>query len=211
MSSPTRLAVLLSGSGRTLQNFLDRSADGTLKARVVKVISSRSDAYGLVRADSAGVPTAIVRRKSFPDTQSFSSAITAEVDACEADLVALAGFMCFYQLPERYANRVMNIHPALLPSFGGRGFYGERVHDAVLAHGCKVSGCTVHFVDNVYDHGPIIIQKAVDVAEGDDAHSLAGRVFEQELAAYPEAINLFAEGRLSVDGQIVRIRPAQSG
>ena len=208
MSSPIRMAVLLSGSGRTLQNFLDRSAAGTLRAEVVKVISSRPDAYGLVRAEAAAVPTAVVRRRDFPDTESFSDAVTAQIDAAEPDLVALAGFMCFYLIPERYMNRVMNIHPALLPSFGGRGFYGDRVHEAVLEQGCKVSGCTVHFVDNVYDHGPIIIQKAVRVEEGDDAHSLAARVFEMELEAYPEAVNLFADGRLTVEGGVVRILPA---
>ena len=126
---------------------------------------------------------------------------------CHANLVALAGFLCFYLLPGRYMNRVMNIHPALLPAFGGKGFYGERVHKAVLEHGCKVSGCTVHFVDNVYDHGPIIVQKTVGVEEGDDAHSLADRVFEKELEAYPEAINLFAAGRLKVEGGVVRVLP----
>jgi folate-dependent phosphoribosylglycinamide formyltransferase PurN len=104
----------------------------------------------------------------------------------------------------------MNIHPALLPLFGGRGFYGDRVHAAVLEHGCRISGCTVHFVDNVYDHGPIIVQRAVKVEESDDVHSLAERVFEQELEAYPEAINLFAEGRLRVEGRRVRILPASA-
>ena len=211
MSSPIRMAVLLSGSGRTLQNFLDRSANGTLKATVVKVISSRPDAYGLVRAEKAGVATSVVRRRDFRDTESFSDAVTAQIDACEPDLVALAGFMCFYLVPERYLGRVMNIHPALLPLFGGRGFYGERVHEAVLRHGCKVSGCTVHFVDNIYDHGAIIIQKAVRVEEGDDAHTLAARVFERELEAYPEAVNLFADGRLKVEGGIVKVLPASPG
>jgi formyltetrahydrofolate-dependent phosphoribosylglycinamide formyltransferase len=208
MSSPIRLAVLLSGSGRTLQNFLDRSAGGALKARVVKVVSSRPDAYGLVRAQEAGVPTAVVRRRDFPDIESFSRALTEQLDECEPDLVALAGFMCYYRVPERYINRMMNIHPALLPSFGGPGFYGDRVHEAVLRHGCKVSGCTVHFVDNVYDHGPIIVQRAVEVEEDDDAHSLAARVFEQELEAYPEAVNLFADGRLKVERGVVRVLPA---
>jgi len=203
-----RMAVLLSGGGRTLQNFLDLSAKGLLKARVVKVISSRPDAYGLVRARQAGVPTAVVRRRAFADLDSFSSAVTRELDEARPDLVAMAGFMCLYHIPERYRNRVLNIHPALLPSFGGKGFYGERVHRAVLEHGCKVSGCTVHFADNLYDHGPIIVQKCVPVEEGDDAHSLAARVFEKECEAYPEAVNLFAEGRLRVEGRRVHILPA---
>jgi len=199
--------VLISGGGRSLQNLIDRSRDGRLKARVVKVISSRSDAYGLVRAREAGMPASVVRRRDHPDAAAFSRAVTAEVDACDPDLIVLAGFMCFYTLPEAYKGRAINIHPALLPSFGGKGYYGERVHAAVLERGCKVSGCTVHFVDNVYDHGPIIVQRAVPVLEGDDAHALADRVFEQELEAMPEAINLYAEGRLRIEGGRVRILP----
>ena len=207
MVTPIRLAVLISGSGRTLQNFLDLSRTGALKARVVKVISSLSGAYGLVRARQAGVPTAVVRRRDYADCDAFSRAITAELDKARPDLVALAGFMCYYRIPAHYENRVMNIHPALLPSFGGQGFYGERVHEAVLQYGCRVSGCTVHFVDNVYDAGPVIVQKTVPVLQDDDIHSLADRVFEKELEAYPEAINLFAEGRLRVEGRRVRILP----
>lgn len=208
MTSPVRLAVMLSGSGRTLQNFLDLSQAGALAATVVKVVSSRSDSYGLVRAQEAGVATAVVRRREFPDVASFSAAITRQLEECRPDLVALAGFMCFYQIPQQFENRVINVHPALLPSFGGQGSYGERVHEAVLAQGCKVSGCTVHFADNVYDHGPIIVQKCVPVEEGDDAHSLAARVFQKECEAYPEAINLFAAGRLLVEGSRVRLLPA---
>jgi len=210
MSGPIRLAVLLSGSGRTLQNFIDRSAQGELKARVVRVISSRSDAYGLERARAAGIETAVVRRGDYDGVEAFSEAITRQLDACNPDLVAMAGFMCYYRVPDRYLGRVMNIHPALLPSFGGKGFYGERVHRAVLEHGCKVSGCTVHFADNLYDHGPIIVQRAVPVEEGDEVHSLADRVFEQELLAYPEAINLYAEGRLRIEGRRVSILPPKA-
>jgi len=207
MAGRIRMAVLLSGSGRTLQNFLDLSRAGKLKAEVVKVISSLSTVYGLERARNAGVPTAVVRRKDHDSDDAFSRAITRELDACSPDLVALAGFMCFYKMPQHYAHRIMNIHPALLPVFGGKGFYGERVHQAVLDHGCKVSGCTVHFLDNVYDHGPIIVQKTVPVLDDDDAHALADRVFEKELEAYPEAVNLFAEGRLKVEGRRVRVLP----
>ena len=208
MENPLRLAVLISGGGRTLQNLIDRSRAGTLKARVVKVISSLRSAYGLERARNAGIPTAVVRRRDFTDTASFSAAITAELQECSADAVVLGGFMCFYEIPQCYAGRVMNIHPALLPSFGGKGYYGERVHNAVLQRGCKVSGCTVHLVDNVYDHGPIVVQKTVPVLEGDDAHALSDRVFAQELEAMPEAINLMAEGRLELDGDRVRILPS---
>lgn len=207
MARPVRLGVLISGSGRTLQNFLDLSDAGRLKAEVVKVVSSRSDAYGLERARQHGVPTAVVRRKDFRSVEDFSAAITAELQAEHVELVAMAGFLCLYRIPDCLANRVMNIHPALLPRFGGQGFYGDKVHQTVLDNGSKVSGCTVHFADNVYDHGPIIVQKAVPVEEGDDAHSLAARVFEKEKEAYPEAINLFAEGRLQTREGRVEIKP----
>ena len=206
-----RLGVLLSGSGRTLQNFIDLSAAGSLKARVAKVVSSQAGAYGLARAQQHGIPTAVVRRKDFANTEQFSAAITKELQAEEVELVAMAGFLCPYRIPDCYAGRVMNIHPALLPSFGGKGFYGDRVHQAVLDYGCKVSGCTVHFADNDYDCGPVIVQKAVPVEEGDDAHSLAARIFEKEKEAYPEAINLFAEGRLHIEGRRVRISPPAGG
>ncbi len=209
MAGALRLGVLISGGGRTLQNFIDLSQAGELKARVVKVVSSLSDAYGLERARGHDIPAAVVRRKDFDSTGEFSAAVTAELQAEDVQLVAMAGFLCLYRIPDCYQNRVMNIHPALLPGFGGKGFYGDRVHQTVLDCGCKVSGCTVHFADNTYDHGPIIIQKAVPVEEGDDAHSLAARVFEKEIQAYPAAINLFAEGKLRVCGRRVEIRPAE--
>lgn len=199
------LAVLLSGGGRTLQNFLDLSRTDELDAEVVKVISSTPDAYGLERAEKASVDTAVVDRDQYKTSDAFSKAISRELDLCRPELVAMAGFMCFYRIPERYHLRVMNIHPALLPSFGGQGYYGDRVHQAVLEHGCKVTGCTVHFADNVYDHGPIIVQKAVRVAESDDVHTLADRVFEKEKLAYPEAINLYARDRLKVEGRVVKV------
>ncbi len=209
MGSPIRLGVLLSGGGRTLQNFLDLAEAGELNASVVKVISSRSDAYGLERARGHGVPAVTVGRRVHDSTESFSEAVTAELDEVEVDLVAMAGFLSLYRIPPHYTGRVMNIHPALLPSFGGKGLYGERVHRAVLDYGCKVTGCTVHFADNQYDHGPIIVQKAVPVEEGDDPHSLAARVFEREKEAYPEAINLYADGRLVVEDRRVKVLPAE--
>jgi len=211
MADGLRLGVLISGGGRSLQNFIDLSEAGRLKARVVKVVSSRRDAGGLERARSHAIPAAVVRRRDFESTQAFSDAVTAELAAEDVELVAMAGFLSLYRIPERYAGRVMNIHPALLPSFGGHGFYGERVHRAVLECGCKVSGCTVHFADNEYDNGPIIVQKVVEVREGDDAHTLAARVFEREKEAYAEAINLFAEGRLRIVDRRVRVMPAQRG
>jgi len=127
------------------------------------------------------------------------------LDAAEVDLVCLAGFLSFWEIPPRYEGRVMNIHPALLPGFGGKGMYGHRVHEAVLGAGCKVSGCSVHFVTNEYDAGPIIVQKAAAVLEGDTPDDLAARVFGQECKAYPEAIRLFAEGRLRIEGHVVHV------
>lgn len=211
MADGVRLGVLISGGGRSLQNFIDLSEAGRLKARVVKVVGSRSNAYGLERARRHDIPTAVVRRKDFADTEAFSAAITGELEAEDVELVAMAGFLCLYRIPDRYAGRIMNIHPALLPGFGGKGFYGDSVHEAVLGAGCKVSGCTVHFADNEYDHGPIIVQKAVPVEEGDDAHSLAARIFEKEKEAYPEAINLFAEGRLRIVEGRVEVLPGPQG
>lgn len=211
MADGLRLGVLISGGGRSLQNFIDLSEAGRLKARVVKVVSSRRDAGGLERARSHGIPAAVVRRRDFEGTEAFSDAVTAELAAEDVELVAMAGFLSLYRIPDRYAGRVMNIHPALLPSFGGHGCYGERVHRAVLECGCKVTGCTVHFADNEYDNGPIIVQKAVEVREGDDAHTLAARVFEAEKEAYAEAVNLFAEGRLRIVGTRVEVLPAEGG
>jgi formyltetrahydrofolate-dependent phosphoribosylglycinamide formyltransferase len=208
MGRIVRLGVLISGGGRTLQNFIDLAAAGQLKATVAKVISSRDDAYGLERARNHGIPAAAVRRPDFGSTEDFSDAITRELEAENVELVAMAGFLSLYRIPKSYRQRVINIHPALLPSFGGRGFYGDRVHQAVLDYGCKVSGCTVHFADNVYDHGPVIVQRTVPVLEGDGVHTLADRVFEAEKEAYPEAINLFAEGRLQMRGRRVAVLPA---
>ena len=207
MKKPIRLAVLLSGSGRTLQNFLDRVRAGTLQAEVVHVVSSLRKAYGLQRARDNDIPATVVRKQDHDGVQAFSDAIWNQVKAAEPDLVALAGFMCQVRVPREMFGRVVNIHPALLPAFGGQGMYGHHVHEAVLEYGCKVSGCTVHFVNDEYDAGPIILQKTVPVLETDTADTLADRVFEEECKAYPEAINLFAQGRLSIAGRRVRIAP----
>ena len=201
-----RVAVLLSGNGRTLQNLLDRHAAGSLPAQVVLVVSNRSDAYGLERARLANVRTLVVPRKECDSAEEFCRRI---FDACRGErvnLVCLAGFLQFLPIPDDFHNRVLNIHPALIPAFCGKGFYGERVHEAVLAYGAKVTGCTVHFADNEYDHGPIVLQRPVPVLDDDTVEILAERVFAQECEAYPEAIRLFAEGRLLIEGRRVRIR-----
>ncbi len=132
------------------------------------------------------------------------------IDEANVDLVCLAGWLCLLDVPEKWLGKVMNIHPALLPSFGGKGMYGHRVHQAVIDHGCKISGCTVHFVDNTYDNGPIILQRVCPVLDNDSADALARRVFEEEKIAYPEAIRLFAQNRLTIRGRRVMISPDQN-
>ena len=204
---PARLGVLLSGGGRTLLNMLQEIEAGRLPAEVAVVIASR-DCRGVERARAAGLAAHVVPYKSMPDAATYSAKLAAILDAARVDLVCLAGFLSLWEIPDRYLGRVLNIHPALLPRFGGQGMYGHHVHEAVLAAGCKISGCTVHFVTNEYDAGPIVVQKAVAVQEGDDADALADRVFEQECVAYPEAIRLFAEGRLRIEGNVVHVSPA---
>jgi formyltetrahydrofolate-dependent phosphoribosylglycinamide formyltransferase len=205
MNPAIRLAVFLSSGGTTLQNLLDRIADGRLQAQMVLVASSNSDAFGLIRAENAGIPTAVVDRKSCASREDFSRRLFDLCREHRADLVCLAGFLQLISIPDDFQGRVMNIHPALIPAFCGKGFYGHHVHEAVLASGARITGCTVHFCDNQYDHGPIISQRPVPVMDDDTADSLAARVFQQECEAYPEAIRLFAEGRLRIEGRRVRI------
>jgi formyltetrahydrofolate-dependent phosphoribosylglycinamide formyltransferase len=207
-SSPIKLAVLVSGSGTTLQNLVDEIAAGRLNAKIVIVIASRAGLVGTDRAVKAGVPNVVVSRKDFPSVADFSREVFHHIDAVSVDLVCLAGWLCLLDLPERYTHRAINIHPALLPSFGGKGMYGAKVHEAVLSHGCKVSGCTVHFLDNAYDTGPIIVQRTCPVLDDDTPAALAHRVFEEEKIAYPEAIRLFQAGRLRVEGRRVQVVPA---
>ena len=200
-----KLAVLASGSGTTLQNLLDRIASKSLDARIELVVASRPNILALERAAKVAIPAHVIDRKSFASIEEFSKPIFKLIDEQNIDLVCLAGWLCMLKIPPRYENRIMNIHPALLPSFGGPGMYGHRVHEAVLAHGCKISGCTVHFVDENYDNGPIILQRTCAVLENDTPDSLAQRVFEEEKIAYPQAIRLFAQGRLKISGRRVQI------
>lgn len=203
-SKPVRLGVLISGGGTTLVNILDHIKRGRLSAQVVVVISSRSNVAGVDKARAAGLNVKIVRKKDFPDIGEFSRRIEEDLVAANVDLVIQAGWLCLWNIPARYENRVMNIHPALLPSFGGQGMWGHHVHEAVLAAGCKVSGCTVHFCTNEYDKGPIIVQRCCEVKEGDTPDTLAARVFEQECIAYPAAIKLFQQGRVVVENGRVK-------
>lgn len=207
MQRPVRLGVLISGSGSTLQNLLDRIAAGTLPAEIAGVVSSRADAYGLERARRAGVPALTVARKAHADVDRFNDALHAALEPMNVDLVILAGFLSLFQPRARYAGRVMNIHPALIPAFCGSGFYGDKVHEAVIASGVRVSGCTVHFADDQYDHGPIILQGTVPVLDDDTPETLAARVHALERELYPDAIRLWAEDRLRIEGRRVRILP----
>jgi formyltetrahydrofolate-dependent phosphoribosylglycinamide formyltransferase len=206
MHRPVRLAVLLSGSGTTLQNLVDRIADGRLAAAIAVVIASRADAGGLERARAAGIPAVAVPRKEFTDVDRFNDALHAELQRHAFDLIVLAGFLSPFQLRNRYSGRVLNIHPALIPAFCGKGYYGEKVHQAVLEAGVKVSGCTVHFADDHYDHGPIILQGTVPVLDDDTPATLAARVHALENELYPEAIRLCAAGCLEIHGRRVRVR-----
>ena len=204
---PVRLGVLISGGGTTLMNILEYVRQGRLNAEVAVVISSRSSVSGVERAKNAGLDVKIIRKKDHVDIDEFSRHIEEELEIAKVDLVIQAGWLCLWKIPAKYENRVMNIHPALLPSFGGQGMWGHHVHEAVLKTGCKVSGCTVHFCTNEYDKGPIIVQRACEVKDDDTPDTLAARVFEQECIAYPRAIELFAEGRISVENNITKIKP----
>ena len=183
-----RLAVLLSGGGRTLQNFIDLIAKDELDASIEVVVSSSPKALGVERARLAGLPVEVMERRRFESVEAFSDAITAVLDRHEVQLVLLAGFLQKYLFPARYQGRVLNVHPALLPKYGGLGMYGPHVHEAVIAAGDSESGCTVHIADHEYDSGPIVLQKRVPVLRGDTPETLAERVFAAECECYPEAV-----------------------
>jgi len=200
---PLPIAVLISGGGTTLMNLLAGIDAGELPAEVRLVISSHANAAGLEAPRKRGIRTEVVRPADAADEADYCAAVFEPCRRAAVELVVMGGFIKFVPIPPDFENRVMNIHPGLIPSFCGRGFYGLRVHQAVVDYGAKVSGCTVHFVDNQYDHGPIILQNVVEVRDDDTAASLQQRVFEQECRAYPEAIRLFAEGRLEVVGRRV--------
>ena len=202
-----RVVVLISGGGTTLRNLIEKIRAGRLRVEIALVIASTPDAGGLRFAHEAGIPTTVIERRSFPSQEAFSCAIFERCRRVQANLVVMGGFLKRVTIPDDFANRVVNIHPALIPVFCGEGFYGHHVHEAVLAFGAKLSGCTVHFADNQYDHGPVILQKAVPVLDDDTPETLAARVFEAECEAYPEALQLIADGRVCVKGRRVRVVP----
>jgi phosphoribosylglycinamide formyltransferase 1 len=204
LNRPLKLAVLISGGGTTLTNFLKKQAAGKLDIEVPLVIASRADCGGIAKAESAGLRCEVICRRDYENRNDFSAAIFDLCRAAEVDLVTLAGFLSLIQIPDDFLHRVMNIHPALIPAFCGHGYYGHKVHEAVVERGVKLSGCTVHFADNEYDHGPIIGQKSVPVKGTDTPDQVADNVFRAECELYPEMIQLYATGKIRiVDHRVV--------
>jgi phosphoribosylglycinamide formyltransferase 1 len=204
VNPPIRLAVCVSGEGTTLQNLIDRIKARKLKAEIVQVIASRPRIGAIARAEAARIPLALASRNARGRTE-FSTSVFEPIRHSKADLVILAGFLSLLNIPIEYKGRVINVHPSLIPAFSGEGYYGAKVHKAVIDSGVKVSGCTIHFADDNYDSGPIIQQCTVPVLEDDTPETLAARVFEEECKALPEAITMYAQGRLKVNGRRVRI------
>lgn len=182
------LAVCASGGGRSLENLAQVIARGELDARIALVIADRPSSGALGRAERLGIPHRLIAPAERGDVEGFSDRVFAAVAGAGATLVVLAGFLRLLRIPPAWQGRVLNIHPSLLPAFGGKGYYGDRVHRAVLERGVQFTGCTVHYVDNEYDAGPILLQRCVPVLPEDDVDSLAARVFEEEKLALPEAI-----------------------
>ena len=202
---PLRVAVLLSGEGTSLENLFEQIESGALEARIVAVISSKQSAGGLDRARRRGVPALAVPRNQYPNPGKFNDAIHAELDRHEVDLVACLGFLSPFETRGKFDGRAINVHPALIPAFCGKGYYGRRVHEAVLASGATTTGATVHFVDDEYDSGPIILQEEVPVHPDDTPATLADRVQAAERRLVPKAIQLFANHQLVIKGQKVQI------
>ena len=192
-----RIAVLISGGGTTFLNLHEKISAGSLQASIVGVVSSSSKAAGLSLARERGYPTFVVRRRKYADDHQFSQAIDHHLKACRPDLIVLGGFLKKYLPPAQWAERCINIHPALIPAFCGPGFYGMKVHQAVWARSSRVSGCTVHLVTPEYDAGPIIVQKTAALAPADSPEDIRRKVFEKECEALPEAIRLFIDRRVT--------------
>ncbi|MBN2406574.1 MAG: phosphoribosylglycinamide formyltransferase [Elusimicrobia bacterium] len=197
-----RIAVFVSGSGTNLQSLIDSCKTGFIPGNIVLVISSNPGAYALRRAEKNGIETAVVVRKDFGDKENFSAAILEILKGKDINLICLAGFLQQLggNIIREYERRIINIHPALLPDFGGRGMYGMRVHEAVIKSKAEYSGCTVHYVDEEYDHGPVIMQKRVAVEENDTPETLAEKVLKEEHKLYPEAVRKFALGQIGLSG-----------
>ena len=203
------IAVFVSGGGTNLQALIDAQNRGEIKnGKITFVIASNDGAYALERAKKAGIPTAVVSRKSYSSKEEYDKAILAKLEGKNIDLIVLAGFLSILgkELVEKYANKIINIHPSLIPLFCGDGFYGKKVHTAVLASGMKVTGATAHFVNEITDGGAIILQKAVPIEQGDNEDILQYRVMRQaEWEILPKAVSLFCEGRIKINGNKTEI------
>jgi len=211
--TPLRVGVLVSGTGTVLQALIDACRSGEARAEIAVVVSNVPGAFALERARTAGIPAVTLDHRDFPSRAAFEAALRTALDGAKVGLVCLAGFLRILtsRFVDAYAGRMMNIHPALLPAFGGKGMYGDRVHEAVLASGARLSGCTVHFVTRDADAGPIIVQAPVPVEDDDTPATLSARIRREELRAYPLAVRLFAEGRLRIEGNRVRVLPGGAG
>ena len=204
-----KIAVLVSGGGTNLQALIDAEARGELgQGKIVTVIASKEGVYALERAERAGIEAFALPRRDYPDAKAYTRALTEALAEREIDLVVLAGFLTILDevIYERFPNRIINVHPALIPSFAGQGYYGLKVHEAALEKGVKISGATVHFVTPECDGGPIILQKAVEVKEDDTPESLQRRIMEEaEWKILPEAVRLFSDGKVTVKNNKVYI------
>ena len=203
----TRIAVLCSGGGSNLQAIIDSVEAGRIDGEIVLVLANASKAYALERAKNHGIPCEFVSKKQAGSSEAFNDILLEKLQQAKADLVVLAGYLPIVgaQIVRAFPHRIINIHPALIPSFCGVGMYGHYVHEAVLAYGAKISGATTHFVDEQVDHGGVIMQGSVPVLEGDTADTLAARVLTVEHQILPESVRLFCAGKLRVDGRHVRV------
>ena len=203
----TRIAVLCSGGGSNLQAIIDQVEAGNIDGEIVLVLANASKAYALERAKKHGIPCEFVSKKQAGSSEAFNDILLEKLQQAKADLVVLAGYLPIVgaQIVKAYPHKIINIHPALIPSFCGVGMYGHYVHEAVLAYGAKISGATTHFVDEEVDHGGVIMQKSVPVLEGDTPETLAARVLSVEHEILPETVRLFCAGKLGVDGRHVHV------
>lgn len=183
-----RIAILVSGGGRSLENLSELCSAEELEAELALVISNKADAFALERAARLAIPSLVIDPERQLSPEDFSAAVFEAATSADCALVVLAGFLRFLPIPPAWERRVLNIHPSLLPAFGGKGYYGDRIHRAVLERGVRYTGCTVHYVDNIYDNGPILIQRLVEVHPEDTVDSLGARVFDEEKIALPDSI-----------------------
>ena len=212
MANKLPIAVLISGTGRTVKNLIDHIEAGKLDVEIRLVVSSSERAPGLQYAEKNNIPIAIVKSAAYPTTTEFSDAVFAACRKAEVEYVAMAGYLKLLEIPEDFEDKVLNIHPSLLPKFGGKGFYGRHVHHAVLTAQEEISGATLHFVNNKFDDGPIILQETVKVYPRDTIETLSDRVLQEaEFVAYPKALQAIAEGRVKIDSERrVQILPKEA-